>query len=173
MSRPSTPFSTAGIALSVMPVDRPQVTIADTTSNRASSGRYPDRTNGSQDKAIYAVDAKSGVQRWRYETDGPINSSPAFYDRDILVGSGDGKFYDINAQTGQERWHFTTHAAIHSSPVIANGTVYFGGTDGYLYAVDLKTGKERWRFRADAAFYTSPAVAEGLRTGKMAFQGGR
>ena len=42
---------------------------------------------------LYAIDAKSGEQRWQQMTDGEINGSVAFHGEHVLVTSQDGKLY--------------------------------------------------------------------------------
>ena len=52
---------------------------------------------GSADGYLYAVGAESGRERWRFETDGPVFSSPAVVDGVVYVGSGDGRLYAVGS----------------------------------------------------------------------------
>lgn len=130
---------------------------------------------GSGDGNLYALDALSGEERWRYQTGGRIRSSPAAADGRVYVGSADGVLYAIEVETGRLAWRFETWGAgqssadfgydrktIQSSPAVADGAVFFGSRDGKLYAVDAATGRERWRHDNGSPWVVgSPAVADG------------
>ena len=109
---------------------------------------------GSLDGYLYAVDATTGQQRWRFNTHDHVFSSPALNrdDTTVFVGSGNGYLYAVDAVTGQQRWKFSTAAGraivgVESSPALSRDdkTVFVGSRDG-LYAVDAATGQQRWRF---------------------------
>jgi outer membrane protein assembly factor BamB len=140
---------------------------------------------GSDDNNLYAVDAETGVQKWKYVTQGPVPSSPAVTGGMLYFPSYDGKFYALNAKTGRLKWKFTTAGerrfeakGIHglqpknqtipdpwdlylSSPVVVNGGVYFGSGDGNLYALDAETGELRWKFQTGDVVHSSPAFDSG------------
>jgi outer membrane protein assembly factor BamB len=100
---------------------------------------------GNDDNGLYAIDAASGEQRWRFAAADKIQSSPAVVDGIVYVGSyvGDyqadgtieGGLYAIDAATGEALWRFENEYSIFSSPAVADGVVYYGSTDGGLYAV--------------------------------------
>jgi outer membrane protein assembly factor BamB len=52
---------------------------------------------GSVDGAVYALEAGTGKLRWRYQTDGPVASSPVVADGVVYVGSLDGCLYALRA----------------------------------------------------------------------------
>ena len=52
---------------------------------------------GSNDDYVYALDARSGELRWRYETGGDVDSSPAVVDGVVYVGSEDDYVYALDA----------------------------------------------------------------------------
>ena len=58
---------------------------------------------GSADHFVYAVDAKSGEQRWKFETNGSISSSPAVSDGVVYIVSGgaDICLYALDAATAR------------------------------------------------------------------------
>lgn len=106
---------------------------------------------GSGDRRLYAVDAASGEERWRFETGGRVESSPSVDSGTVYVGSDDGYLYALDAESGAERWSFGTGGKVRSSPAIVAGVVYFGSSDGGVYALDAGSGQQRWRFRTEAA----------------------
>jgi outer membrane protein assembly factor BamB len=109
---------------------------------------------GTGEGMLYALDARTGTERWAFETQDTIHSSPAVADGTVYVGNMESRLYAIDADTGQEQWHFqagidTTYYNQHglqSSPVVADGCVYVGGRDGGLHVVDAQTGEALWKF---------------------------
>ncbi len=100
--------------------------------------------------------------KWRFETKGPIYSSPAVFEGKVFVGSHDKNLYAIDAETGKPAWSFATDGEVLSSPAVEAGKVYFGSKDGFVYAVEAATGKLAWKHQTDGKILTSPLVSEGL-----------
>jgi len=131
---------------------------------------------GSKDGSLYAVEAETGSELWRYPTDGQIWSSPAVADGTVFVGSADGSLHDVDLASGEPRWRYDTEGRSHvsaefgfdrrtiqSSPSVADGRVFFGSRDGNLYAVEAETGSLAWRFDHEVSWcVTSPAVDNGV-----------
>ena len=111
---------------------------------------------------IYAVDAQSGHERWKFKTNQRIRSSPAIEKQTVFFGGDDGNFYALAIETGQEKWRIKTRGPIISSASIADRIAYFGSADGHLYAVDIETGKRKWRLKAPFGWMrSSPAIGNG------------
>ena len=100
------------------------------------------------------------VAKWKFETGGDIDCSPAVGpDGNVYVGSDDGNFYAIDSDTGEERWRFSTGGEIRSSPAIGpNGTIYFGSLDNNLYSLS-SGGNLRWALNLGDYIFSSPAVS--------------
>lgn len=90
---------------------------------------------GSLDGRLYAI-RLDGQEKWRFQTEGPIYSSPAVAANGLIYfGSDDGHLYALNAD-GTVRWSFKTDGEVRSSPVITgDGTIYIASRDGNLYAI--------------------------------------
>lgn len=84
---------------------------------------------GSMDGNIYAVDAKSGQERWRFRvpTGIPVRSSPAVSDGVVFVGDDRNYLYALDAETGQELWRFKT-GQMAASTVVDGGSSTSPGT---------------------------------------------
>ena len=54
---------------------------------------------GSGDGSIYAVNIKSGKEKWSFELGDNIRSSPAIVDGKLVIGCDDGKIYCFNDST--------------------------------------------------------------------------
>ncbi len=109
---------------------------------------------GCCDKNVYASDADTGREIWRFATDGPITGSARIHDGVLYIGSYDGSLYALTLG-GQLKWKYFANAKIYSTPEIANGLVVFGGEDGIVHAVS-PNGEKAWRFRAAEAICSDP-----------------
>ena len=122
---------------------------------------------GSGDQHIYAVDAATGILRWKFKTGNVVHGSPAVADGIVYVGSFDTYFYALDAATGNLLWKFKTGdddqahlmTGIPGSAAVANGMVYFGCRDANVYALDARTGSKRWQYpTAGSWVIATPAV---------------
>ena len=125
---------------------------------------------GSGDNHIYAVDASTGVERWKFKTGNVVHASPAVSQGVLYVGSWDRNLYALDAANGREIWRFQTgndttiynQVGIASSAAVAGGMVFFGCRDGHFYAVDAKSGKLAWKHDNRMGWViASPAVRNG------------
>jgi eukaryotic-like serine/threonine-protein kinase len=90
---------------------------------------------------------------WRYETDGPILSSPVLADGKVFVGSNDGRVHCLNAATGEVVWTFETADAVEAPPLVIEGRVYVGSVDGSFHAIDAATGEGIWTYATGEAIH--------------------
>jgi outer membrane protein assembly factor BamB len=121
---------------------------------------------GSGDGNVYALDAASGVLKWKFKTGDVVHSSPAISGGALYIGSWDTYLYALDATSGKELWRFKTgedaeihnHVGIQASPAIADGTVYFGCRDSNVYALDAKTGKQKWLYSTKGSWVNNSAA---------------
>lgn len=127
---------------------------------------------GSYDGIVIAADARTGVERWRFQAESTFYASPALVDGAVYLGDDSGHLYALDLATGEERWRFIAGHGFErgiASPSVANGVVYANSgsrrpeDDTYLLALDAETGDERWRFTPDAASHVAGCaiLAEG------------
>jgi outer membrane protein assembly factor BamB len=115
----------------------------------------------SLDDTVRCLDARSGVERWRFTTEGPVRIAPAVSDDKVYFGSDDGTAYCLNADTGAVVWKFNLRAdyrrvinngrlisfwPVRTGVTVQDGTAYFCASmlpwrRSYLCAVDAETGK--------------------------------
>ena len=118
-------------------------------------------------KHVFAIDAKTGAIKWRYEPDVPddvlqyaccdVNSrGVAYSDGKLFVGRLDGKLVALDANSGKELWtadvvDYKQGSVITSPPLVVKNLVITGfgggeyGARGYLSAYDAATGKPVWK----------------------------
>lgn len=96
---------------------------------------------------VAPVALAEGVQgtRWRFQTSGPVRSSPIIHDGTVYVGSGDGHLYAIDLATGDERWRFDAGASVASAPLVTQTRVCATTLVDAVFCVDRATGALRWR----------------------------
>ncbi|MEO8737646.1 MAG: PQQ-binding-like beta-propeller repeat protein, partial [Edaphobacter sp.] len=115
---------------------------------------------------VFAIDAKSGLQIWKFERrqkvlnpyqTNPFNRGVAVLGGRVFVGTLDAALVALDARTGRKLWE--TQVAdtlkgytITSAPLAINGKVIVGvaggefGIRGFVDAYDAATGKLLWRF---------------------------
>jgi outer membrane protein assembly factor BamB len=80
---------------------------------------------------------------WRFQTGGPITSSPVASAGMVFVASIDGYLYAVNATDGEKIWDFWIGTDANS-PTVANGKVFITSKSGTFYAINMYTGVETW-----------------------------
>jgi outer membrane protein assembly factor BamB len=118
-----------------------------------------------QEGMLYALDAATGAERWRYDTGGTgskrrITSSPVVAGRMVLFGADDNSLRALSTTDGRLLWRFETKAQVFGSPAVDAEAAYVASADGSLYAVSLDSGALRWQYAAGGALHVSPTVAE-------------
>jgi len=86
--------------------------------------------------SLYALDALTGKEEWRYVAKEQVVSSPTVADGTVYVGGGK-YLHALDASTGEEMWMFEDrNRGLSTSPTVVNGTVYIGSAGGNLYAIN-------------------------------------
>jgi outer membrane protein assembly factor BamB len=112
---------------------------------------------------IYALDAISGEQRWRYDEPGNPGWFAGGTDGKMLfIPSANGALYALDTTTGEVVWQEQYGDFANAAPAIVNDLVYFAGRDGFVRALETSTGEDRWRFPIDGPASFGPVVADGV-----------
>jgi outer membrane protein assembly factor BamB len=114
---------------------------------------------GSMDEHLYAIDLKTGKEKWNYKG-GPFKASASVRGDAVYAGDQDGVLHCIDAATGKKRWTFTTDAEITSAVNFSGDSILFGSYDENLYCL-TKDGNSRWKFKINGPINGSPAVVDG------------
>ncbi|MGA2034538.1 MAG: PQQ-binding-like beta-propeller repeat protein [Thermoguttaceae bacterium] len=116
---------------------------------------------GSTDGKLYAIDLRSGKQRWEFVTELGFNASPTVSGPSVFIGDVDGRFYSINARTGKANWTFSTDGEIDSSANLYKDCVLFGSQDSFLYCLKADTGKLAWKYQSTNQIRCFPTIIAG------------
>ncbi|MGE6356340.1 PQQ-binding-like beta-propeller repeat protein [Flavobacterium sp. NPDC079362] len=120
---------------------------------------------GSSDGNIYSLDAKTGILKWKFKTNGPVHGSPVIDKDKIYIGGWDATLYALNIESGKEIWRFATGTqmgfkGIQSSVALSDGKIYFGAREPFFFALGAETGKQIWKYNAENSWILSSAVVK-------------
>lgn len=123
------------------------------------------------DRALFALDAKTGEQKWRTALTlnpwgGPsvlgetavVTGSNIGYDLRVIAGAK-GEIAAFDVATGKEKWRKAVQGGVVSCAALADGVAVVTATDGKVRAFDLASGERRWIFTGKAPFFAPPAIA--------------
>lgn len=124
--------------------------------------RYPQSI--SVQGALHALDARTGAELWKFETDTIMNQPVAVAGGLVFLANGDrnyqpenpnGYIRALDARTGAEKWLVETGPVL-SPPSVAGGRVYLASNEktgqgsGLIYCLDAATGEQVWTYRLSA-----------------------
>lgn len=95
---------------------------------------------------------------WKFQTGGPITSSPVASAGMVFVASTDGYLHAVNATNGAKIWDFWIGTDVNS-PTVANGKVFITSASGTVYAINMYTGLEVWsQLLGEEAGFGAPLI---------------
>lgn len=104
---------------------------------------------GGTDGFVNAIDVESGKQKWRFETDGIMASSPTVAFDKVFFGEAyhtNGTYYALDTETGKPVWKSADYGKVWINATFDNKHIYFGNEMGYFFAVDPNNGKTVWQY---------------------------
>lgn len=119
-------------------------------------------TSGHDD--VYALDAKTGAERWVYQS-GPMriiglaaNRGVAYDGGKIFLGTLDGHVVALDASSGRPLWkvlgvHDPSNSFYTMAPIVYRGQVMIGVSDGdwggigYVTGFDERNGRRLWEWQ--------------------------
>lgn len=104
----------------------------------------------SEDKNIYAFDAKTGKEKWTFGEKNTkwnvFNLSPIVADGILYTSTADGKLFAVDVNSQKPNWIFEAKGLL--SPVVfSKDNLYVGDEKGNVFSLD-KQGKQIWTFKA-------------------------
>jgi len=122
---------------------------------------------GAPNRFVYAVDALSGREIWRFETSGQVSGTPTVAEGRVYFGhqGGDKQFYAVDAKTGQQVWSKPL-GWVWVGASYSRGRLFVGTVEGDILCLRAATGETLWRRQTTGGIYPAPAVdANSLYTG--------
>lgn len=106
---------------------------------------------------------------WKFQTGGPVYSSPAVAGQNLIIASTDGNLYALNLQSGATAWKRKIAAQAIGTPLVRNGRIYVGGGKGDMFCLD-EAGNIQWQFHTKASIhYEACADESGIYFGSRDF----
>lgn len=119
----------------------------------------------SADHQVHALDLRTGRERWRFFTEGPVRFAPTVAGNRVFAGSDDGWVYCLSAVDGSLLWKFRggphderllgngqmiSRWPVRTGVLVDQGIVYFAAgmwsSDGvYVYALRAEDGSVVWK----------------------------
>lgn len=134
----------------------------DIGAGAVQSGKYVVYANTSG--IIYALDAATGNELWKYKTGGKIFSTPAVYGKgdaaSVIIGSCDTYIYSLNIKSGKVNWKFKCGKSVMGTPAILGNKVFIGASDHTFRALNAKTGKLIWENKEIKGFIEARPYAD-------------
>lgn len=98
---------------------------------------------------VYALDARSGAEKWKREMKIPVRSSPVAHDGKLFLITSDNKLFALSVSDGTTLWNhagFNETATIYGSPsaVVKGNVVVAPFSSGELHAVSASDGSDIW-----------------------------
>jgi outer membrane protein assembly factor BamB len=116
----------------------------------------------SLDHNLYALDAATGKEVWRFTADASVTSVPALKDGVLYFGSFDRRFYAVDAETGEQIWE--TDALLggwvwnDATLDDDDNVVYVGDVKGKFYTIDTQGGDVVWSSQLNGAIHGQPVI---------------
>jgi len=145
----------------------------------------------SKNDRVTAVDTRTGEEKWRFYTDGPVRFAPAVWNKKVYLVSDDGYLYCLSVETGGLLWKFRGGPSslkalgngrlisawpARGGPVVKDGTVYFAASiwpfmGVFIHAIDAETGEVVWTNDGAGATYMNQPHGGSVSFGGVAPQG--
>lgn len=98
---------------------------------------------------VAALDAQSGEELWRVETDAPVRTPPTAYRGKVYLSTNTNEFLALEQETGEKAWSFqsfeeSARFLSSSSPAAAGDLVVAPFSSGELVAFITDNGRAVW-----------------------------
>lgn len=103
------------------------------------------------DKAVVALDAATGQERWRAELHCSQIFDPAVADDTVLVATSDSSVVALALVDGRVRWRQSHKGFYQAAPATGGGLAIVGGNKGLMAAYNIDNGERVWVFEASDA----------------------
>jgi outer membrane protein assembly factor BamB len=140
------------------------VAVAGSTVYAAAGSVYA----GANDYNLYALDAKTGVVRWRFLTGDVVWSRPAVANGLVYVAPRDQYVYALHTADGKLLWKVKTTGTAAEPPLptgaattLVGDALYVGAQGEAVYAIKAADGAQIWRHDVGVAVDNAPTVVDG------------
>ncbi|MEX0320979.1 MAG: PQQ-binding-like beta-propeller repeat protein [Puniceicoccaceae bacterium] len=103
---------------------------------------------GGMDGFVFALDAESGKEKWRFEAGGRISAAVTVAEGKVFFGeiSGDGRYYALDKNTGELVWHTDEFNNVWVGASYTSNGLYLGNMEGMMFGVNPEDGRILWSY---------------------------
>src|SRR5262245_6861559 len=130
---------------------------------------------------LFALDASTGQERWRYRAEAPYMRTGVCLRQpivtpDAIYAAGENRLYAVNRATGRDLWapievrraEGGRERPVEVHGLVDAGTAVIGMTSGFLIAFDKASGRTVWEM---AGQYSTSAPSTAVAGNVLYFQG--
>jgi outer membrane protein assembly factor BamB len=130
---------------------------------------------------LFALDAATGQERWRYRAEAPyvhagVCLRQPVVTADTIYATGENRLYAVNRSTGRDRWKAVEiQRSVDGRPrpvevfgLVDADSVLIGMTSGFLIAFDKSSGRTAWELPGR---YTTSSPSTAVAGNVLYFQG--
>lgn len=112
----------------------------------SSPAIYKDKIYLVQKNFFLCLNAKTGLEEWRFtvEEGADSSSSPVLYDNKLYFGSNDN-LYSLDPITGKLIWSYKTSSRICSAPIVLGNAIFYSADNGLIACYDFIQKKLVWK----------------------------
>jgi outer membrane protein assembly factor BamB len=116
---------------------------------------------------VVAMDAETGKENWKVDTETMISAGPGAGSGLVLVGTSDAEVLALSADDGALLWTASVNSEVLSVPQVDIDKVIVQTADGNITALDAGSGEQVWTHDRSIPVLTlrgtsTPAVENGL-----------
>lgn len=93
---------------------------------------------------VVAVAPQSSGQQFRIEADGPVATTPVWYENDVLVGTLTGYLHSYDDRHGLMKWTFAADEEIRKPLLVVGDRIFVVAEHRGLWAVNRLNGEMLW-----------------------------
>ena len=93
---------------------------------------------GGMDRTVYALDAKTGEERWKFNTRGRIEGGAVIIGNKVYVPSNDSTLYVLDFESGEKIESIELSGRLSSSPFITADRILIATDEGVLTCLQGK-----------------------------------
>ena len=117
---------------------------------------------GSDDGYVYALDAATGLLRWRFDTGAPVMATPTIIGGVVCIGNLDGRLFSLELATGAMRWNFHAGTSLYAAVSTVDSLAVVGTTGGFLFALHVADGSLAWKIDIGGPVNSTAVPAGGV-----------
>lgn len=128
-----------------------------------------------RDGYVFAIDAETGKNIWKEDTDKSLSGGPGVGEGMVLTGTRDGEVVAMDADNGEILWTAQLSSEVLSTPKADLGVVVVRTVDGKVFGLESSSGNRLWIYEHNVPLLTlrgtsSPQLEDGKAI--IGFDGG-